>query len=141
MKSSLINVILRSLLGLIFVVFGLNKFFHFIPNPPLPDPATEFFGAMFKTGYFVPMLASTEVIGGAILLSGFMTPFALVLLAPVIFNIVMFNLFLAPGNLPVPIVIALLEVILAWMHRAAFALLFSDGSMPARSAIGAEAHA
>ena len=142
MKASLVKVILRSLLGLVFVVFGLNKFFHFIPNPPLPAPATDFFGAMFKTGYFVPMLATTEVIGGALLLIGVVTPFALVLLAPVIFNIFMFNLFLAPGNLPVPIVVVALELILAWMHRGAFAPLFAgSGAHAEHAAIGATARA
>ena len=29
-------IIARSLLGLMFVVFGLNGFLHFIPQPPLP---------------------------------------------------------------------------------------------------------
>ena len=36
MKTSII--IARSLLGLIFVVFGLNMFFHFTPIPPPQGP-------------------------------------------------------------------------------------------------------
>ena len=141
MKSSTLNVILRSLLGLIFFVFGLNKFLHFIPNPPLPEPATDFFGAMFKTGYFIPMLATTEVVSGALLLTGIATPFALILLAPVVFNIFMFNLFLAPGNLAVPLVVAALELILAFLHRDAFAPLFSGTAVGTPAAVGATAHA
>jgi len=36
----------RFLLGLIFFVFGLNGFFHFMPPSPMPDPAIHFFGAL-----------------------------------------------------------------------------------------------
>ncbi len=31
------TIIARSLLGLIFVVFGSNMFLHFIPMPPPPE--------------------------------------------------------------------------------------------------------
>ncbi len=142
MKSSITTVILRSLLGLIFLIFGLNKFFHFIPNPAEPPAAMDFFGALFRSGYFFPLLAGTEVISGALLLTGMMVPFALVLIAPVIVNIFMFHLFLAPGGLPIAVVLVALEVILAWMHRDAFAPLFSGSrAMATQGAMRAEAHA
>jgi putative oxidoreductase len=112
-NSSTITVTLRSLLGLAFLVFGLNKFLHFIPNPAEPPAAMEFFGALFKTGYFLPLLATTEVVSGALLVTNVMVPFALVLLAPVIVNIFMFHLFLAPGGLPIASIFAALEITLA----------------------------
>jgi uncharacterized membrane protein YphA (DoxX/SURF4 family) len=124
-------MILRSLLGLIFLVFGLNLFFHFLPQPPMPSAATDFFGAMFKTGYFLQMLGLTEVISGALLLSGMLVPFALILIAPVIVNILMFHLFLAPGGLALAIVVVALEAILVWMHREAYAPLFSSATFTA----------
>jgi len=142
MKSSTTTVILRSLLGLAFLVFGLNKFLHFIPNPSEPPAAMEFFGALFKTGYFLPLLATTEVVSGALLLSGMMVPFALVLLAPVIINIFMFHLFLAPGGLPIAGIFVALEVALAWLHREAYVPLFSGNHRTTgRTLLNAEAHA
>lgn len=142
MKSSLTKVILRSLLGLVFLVFGLNKFLHFIPNPPEPPAAMDFFGALFRTGYFLPLLASTEVISSVLLLTGMMVPLALVLLAPVIVNIFMFHLFLAPGGLPIAIPLVVLEIVLAWMHRDSYGPLFSSGRpLTARTSMSAEAHA
>ena len=139
---SIAKVILRSLLGLTFLVFGLNKFLHFIPNPPEPPAAMEFFVALFKTGYFLPLLASFEVISGVLLLTGMMVPFALVVLAPIIVNIFFFHLFLAPGGLPIVAVLVVLEVVLAWMHRDAFAPLFSgSGARTEQARMGAEAHA
>src|ERR1700732_1227510 len=127
MRSSTVTIILRSLLGLVFVVFGLNKFLHFIPNPAEPPAALDFFGALFRTGYFIPLLASTEIVSGALLLTGIFVPFALVLIAPVIVNIFMFHLFLAPSGLPLALIVIALEVALIWMHRDAFAPLFSSG--------------
>lgn len=141
MKSSAVTIITRSLLGLVFLVFGLNKFLHFIPNPPEPLAAMDFFGALFRAGYFIPLLATTETVSGVLLLTGTLVPLALILLAPIIVNIFMFHLFLAPGGLPIAVVLAILEAVLAWMHREAYAPLFAASSMRARTTMGAEAHA
>ena len=112
----------RLLLGLTFLVFGLNGFLHFLPQPPAPPPAAgAFFGALYATGYMLPLLKGTEVLAGALLLSGLFVPLALTLLAPVIVNIVAFHLFLAPGNYPVIALVLTSELFLAWTYRAAFA--------------------
>jgi uncharacterized membrane protein YphA (DoxX/SURF4 family) len=95
----------RMLLGLIFFVFGLNGFFHFIPQPSMSGPPGNVLGALVATGYFFPLLKLTEVAAGALLLSGLLVPLALTVLAPVIVNIVAFHSFLAPSGLPVPIVV------------------------------------
>lgn len=113
-------LIARLLLGLIFTVFGLNGFLHFIPNMQTPDRAVAFFTAMAATGYMLPLLFATQVLGGVLLLLGRFVPLALVLLAPVVVNIVMFHMFLAPGGLPLAIVVAALELFLAWTRRDAF---------------------
>jgi putative oxidoreductase len=125
MKTAI--VVARVLLGLIFFVFGLNGFLHFVPQPPPPPPALAFFGALGATGYMIPLLFTTQVVGGALLLLG-VVPLALVLLAPVIVNIVLFHLFLAPEGLPLAVVVAALELFLAWAHRDAFAPLFATGA-------------
>src|SRR5713226_1475649 len=87
-------IIARTLLGLIFFVFGLSGFLHFIPNPPPPPPAGQFFGALAATGYMIPLIFTAQVLGGALLLLGLAVPFALIILAPVIVNILLFHLFL-----------------------------------------------
>jgi uncharacterized membrane protein YphA (DoxX/SURF4 family) len=114
----------RILLGLVFVVFGLNGFFHFLPQPPAPPRAMAFAGALAATGYFFPLLKATEVAAGALLLAGFV-PIALVLLAPIIVNIVAFHAVLAPGNYAVVGLVLAAEIYLAVVHRAAFAPLFA----------------
>jgi uncharacterized membrane protein YphA (DoxX/SURF4 family) len=114
----------RLLLGLIFVVFGLNGFLHFIPQPPAPPAAMAFGTALMQSGYLFPLLKSVEIAAGLMLLAGVLVPFALTVLAPIIVNIVAFHLFLAPGGMPIAVVVLAAELHLAWVHRAAFAPLF-----------------
>jgi hypothetical protein len=110
----------RILLGLVFFVFGLNGFLHFLPQPPMSGPPADFLGALFATGYMIPLLKATEVISGALLLSGRFVPLALTLLAPVIVNILGFHVFLAPSGLGIPLLVLALELFLAWSYRSAF---------------------
>ena len=119
MKSKLV-LAARILLGLIFFVFRLNFFFHFLPQPPPPPAAAAFAGAMFATGYLFVLLKVVEVASGLLLLIGRFVPLALALLAPVVVNIIMFHAFLAPAGLPVPILVLALELGLAWSYRDAF---------------------
>ena len=110
----------RVLLGLAFFVFGLNGFLHFLPQPPISGPPGEFLGAMIATGYLFPLVKGTEVVSGALLLSGRYVPLALTLLAPVLVNIILFHAFLEPAMIGVPLVLLALEIFLAWSYRAAF---------------------
>ena len=114
----------RIVLGLVFVVFGLNGLLHFLPQPAPPPAAGAFAGALAATGYFFPLLKVTEIVAGSLLLLGVAVPLALTLLAPIIVNIVAFHLFLAPGNWAVVAVLLASELFLAWTHRTAFAPLF-----------------
>ena len=132
--SSKIVLVARLALGLIFFVFGLNGFLHFIPQPPAPPAAAAFAGALFASGYFFPLLKAVEVAAGALLLAGLFVPLALTLLAPIIVNIAAFHLFLAPGNYAIVGVVLAAELTLAWAHRAAFAPMLA---MRARYAAGA----
>ena len=117
----------RILLGTIFMVFGLNGFLHFIPQPEMPPAAMTFFGGLAAAGYMLPLLFATQVVGGVLLLAG-MVPLGLLLLAPVIVNIVGFHLFVAPSGLGLALVVAALEAFLAWAHRDAFRPLFSGNA-------------
>jgi putative oxidoreductase len=120
----IVVVVARILLGLLFFVFGLNGFLQFMPNPPPTPAAGAFFGALIATHYMFFLIFGAQVLGGALLLVGVAVPFALVLLAPVVVNIVFFHIFLSPGLLPMALVVAALELLLAWHYRAAFAPLF-----------------
>lgn len=118
-------LVARIVLGLVFVVFGANGLFRFLPEPPLPAAALPFVGGLASAGYFFPMLKLVEIAAGLLLLSGRLVPLALVVLAPIIVNIAAFHLFLAPGGFGLVALIVATEVGLAWTYRDAFRPLFS----------------
>jgi hypothetical protein len=125
MKHAIVTA--RVLLGLIFTVFGLNGFLHFIPQPEMPPAAIAFFGGLAAAGYMLPLLFATQIVGGVLLLAG-LVPLGLLLLAPVIVNIVGFHLFVSPNGLGVALVVTALEVFLAWVYREAFRPLLSSSA-------------
>ncbi len=116
----IVTTIVRVLLGLIFVVFGLNGFLHFIPMPPPPpdSAAMHFFTAVSTTGY-MKVVFSLQILGGLLLLFNFLPVLGLALLCPIVFNIVLFHLTMAPSGLPLASFVALLSLILLasyWEH-------------------------
>ena len=115
------TIIARSLLGLIFVVFGSNMFLHFIPMTPPPEgPARDFVMALFVSHYLY-VVGALQLVGGVLLLLGRKVPLGLTLLGPVIVNILCFHIFMNHAGLPLAIVVAALALFLLWQNRSAFA--------------------
>jgi hypothetical protein len=125
MNSQRLSAASRLALGLVFLVFGLNFFLHFIPQPPPPPAAAAFLGALFASGYVFPLVKTLEVLAGALLLARVAVPFALVLLAPIIVNIVAVHALFAPAGLPLALFVLAAELHQAWVNRRAFAPLFA----------------
>jgi uncharacterized membrane protein YphA (DoxX/SURF4 family) len=125
--------IARILMGLAFVVFGLNGFLNFIPPPskPLPEGAMAFAGALMNSGYMMPLIAVTQLIVGVLLLVNRFVPLALALIAPFLVNSVAFHLYLERSGLPMAIIFSALELYLAWAYRKAFAPMLAARVMPA----------
>jgi len=119
------STIARYLLGIVFLVFGLNGFFHFIPQPPPTGLALQFFIAV-STSHFMAAVFAVQLIGGVLLLANRYVPLALVMLSAVIFNIVVFHLTMAPSGLPVALVVAVLWVLTFAGVRNAFNGLFQQ---------------
>ncbi len=130
--KSISAVSARIILGLIYFVFGLNFFLHFIPTPPpTGGEADAFTGGLFQSGYFFPMLKGLEVTLGGLLLLGYFVPLALVVLMPISINILLFHAFLAPENTAMGVIIVLLQMYLAWTYRNYYKPLFSRRTVSA----------
>lgn len=114
------------LLGLLFIIFGLNFFLNFIPMPADPSPADAphklFMAALFPTGYlaFVKVL---EILGGVLVAVPKTRNLGLLVLGPIIVNILAFHVFLTKGaglEQPPVILITLLSAFLVWSGRKSF---------------------
>jgi len=118
-------VIVRILLGLVFLFFGSNAFFKFMgPPPEMHGQAGAFITALMSSGYMY-VIAVLQVLGGLCLLLGArFVPLGLTLLGPVIVNIVLYHLFLDPQGMPIAIVISVLALFLLWIYRFKFPAIF-----------------
>jgi hypothetical protein len=120
----------RIVFGLVLVVFGLNGFLQFLPQPAPPEAAGKFAGALFATGYMFPLIKGVEVVVGALLLSNRFVPLALALIAPNVVNILLFHIFLAPGGIGLALIVLALELYLAWAYRDAYAPMLASRVRP-----------
>ncbi len=119
----IVAVIVRSLLGLIFFVFGLNGFLHFIKAPMPTGIAGQFVGAIFASGFWV-VIFGVQVISGVLFLAGRFVPLALVLIGPMIVNILCFHALMEAPGLPLAIVVAVLWAIVAIRNKQHLAGIF-----------------
>lgn len=124
---SIVITIARVILGLIFFVFGLNGFLNFLPAPEMTGQAGQFIGILYQSGYLT-VVKVLEITGGAMLLSGRFVPLGLLLLGPVVVNINLFHIFLAPEGMALGIITLVLEGFLVWAYRSNYLGLFAAKS-------------
>ncbi len=121
---NLVSQIARILLGLVFLVFGLNGFLHFLPMGPMPaGSAMKFIGVLSESHYMIFVFA-VQLITAVLLLLNQYVPLALTLLGPVIVNILLFHTLMAPSGLPPGTIAAILWFLTAYKYRANFSGLF-----------------
>lgn len=119
-------VIARVLLGLVFLIFGLNYFFHFIPAVPPPGDAGVLFGVLYTHGWLL-FHSVLYLIAGVLLLVGRFVPVALTILGPIIVNILTFHLTLNLQGIGPGLVVAVFEIFLIWAYWPAFRGIFTEG--------------
>jgi len=116
-------LVARILLGLVFVVFGLNAFLQFMHGTLPPGPAAQFSDIMMQSHYSYAV-AVFQIAGGALLLIGRYIPLGLVLLGPVIVNILFFHLFLFHPGFEIGAMAAVLWLVVFIRNRQYFSGIF-----------------
>jgi uncharacterized membrane protein YphA (DoxX/SURF4 family) len=120
----IVTLIARILLGLVFLVFGLNGFLNFLNTGPAPTGlAGQFLGALILSHYYW-VVAALQIAGGLLLLVNRFVPLALVLLGPVIVNIICFHVFMNPSAAPPAAVVTVLWLIVFYRNCQHFSGIF-----------------
>ncbi len=125
-------VVVRTLLGLGFTVFGLNILFPFLPQPPMEAGSltAQFFAVMVPT-HWMAVVGLFQLVGGLLVLSGRAAPLGLALLAPVLVNILSFHILLENGHgVAAGLVFSVLEGFLVYSYRGYFAPMFTMNAVP-----------
>ena len=115
-----VSTFARYLLGFVFLTFGLNGFFHFIPLPPPTGIAGQFLGAIFVSRLYV-VLFLLQIVPALLLLANRYVPLALTILGAIVFNILCIHIFMAPAGLPLALLVTILWFLTAWSVRSSFA--------------------
>jgi uncharacterized membrane protein YphA (DoxX/SURF4 family) len=124
----IVVLIARILLGLVFLVFGLNGFLNFIPVGQLPSGLAGQFVTALLQSHYVQVVCAFEVAGGALLLINRYVPLGLTILGPIIVNILCYHVLLYHMGMGMAAVVAILWGIVAFYHRQAFSGLFTQKS-------------
>ena len=124
------TAIVRVLLGLMFLVCGLNGFLNFIPAPKdMPQEIMNVIGALMKGGYMT-VVSGAEVLVAVLLLTNRFVPLALALLAPIIVGIITYHVAMQPATIGPGMVVLLMELYLAWAYRGAFRPMLRMRTIP-----------
>ncbi len=130
----ILAIIVRFLLALIFLVFGLNGFLHFLPQPPpSSELAKQFFTVMFTSHYLVVVFA-LQLIAGLLFLFRRTVPLALTIAGPLIVNILLFHALMDPGGIVPGLVVTALWFVVFWQFRTAFYGIFFPATQSNRTA-------
>ncbi len=120
----IVVLIARILLGLMFVVFGAIGLFHLMTPPPMPDGLMKRFSDVLNESHYSQIVSALQLVSGLLLLVGRFVPLALVLLGPVLVNILLVHILMAPASIGPGVVATLLWFIVFYAHREAFAGIF-----------------
>lgn len=111
-------ILVRSLMGLLFVFASVTYLFKLITPPPPTGAMKVFNDGLEASRYLMPTVKVIELVCGLAFLSGRFVPLASVLIAPIIVNIFLISVFLiGPQGLPLAVFVVLANAFIAYYHR------------------------
>ncbi len=117
-------ILVRSLMGLLFLFASITYLFKLITPPPPIGAMKVFSDGLEASRYLMPTVKVLELVCGLAFLSGRFVPLATVVMAPIIINILLVHAFLGPEGLPIAVFLVLANGLLAYHHRDSFKPLF-----------------
>lgn len=110
-------IIVRTLIGLMFILSSLTYFLNLVPQPDLTSNIKTFMEGLTASIYIMPVVKVFEFLCGLAFISGRFVALAVVLIFPIALNILLINVFLAPSGLAIVIPLFLGILFLAYTHR------------------------
>jgi uncharacterized membrane protein YphA (DoxX/SURF4 family) len=113
-------IIVRTLIGLLFLFSSITFFFNLIPQPELTGNLKVFFEGLTAAVYLLPIVKAIEMLCGIAFITGRFVPLATVVIAPIAVNILLVHSFLARDGLPIAIPLFLGLLFLAYAYRNSY---------------------
>lgn len=118
------TLIVRSLLGILFLFTSISYFLHLNPEPASTGDFKAFQVGLVASTYLIPLAKTIELLCGLSFVTGKFTTLANIIIFPVIINILLINYFLTPENLSIAIGIFLANIFLIYSHWENYRGLF-----------------
>ncbi len=118
-------VIVRILMGLMFLFGSIVYFFDLFPQPELKDPLKTFMQGVMASGYLMAFIKSVELVCGLLFVIGRFVAFASVAIFPIIINIVLVHVFIAPEGTLTGMLLLIGNLFLFYAYRKHYALIFA----------------
>src|SRR6476661_6490893 len=123
------SIIARYLIAFIFIVFGLNGFLHFLPQPPPQSEMVKQYVTVMVASHYLMFVFAFQLMAGVLFLFRRTVPLALIIAGPLIVNILLFHALMDPGGIVPGLVVTALWFVIYWHFRAAFyGVLFTEPS-------------
>ncbi len=110
------TILIRTLLGLLFLAASLSFFFHLAPEKEVAGNFKAFNIGLMASTYLIPLAKSVELLCGLAFVIGKYVSLACILIMPITVNILFIHYFLDPSGLPLAIVIFLANIFLIYRY-------------------------
>ncbi len=121
--NSKVFMVVRILLGLFVLLFGLNKFFHFMDMGDMSAEAGAYFGAL-SSAKVITLVAIVEIVAGVGLIFNKYGALLALILMSISVNAVLFHATLEPGSIGGALALLVLNVIVLYGYKDSYKSLF-----------------
>jgi len=118
------TIIIRILIGLLFLFTSIGFFLKLFPEPEYEGNFKAFQVGIIASTYLIPLAKSIELLCGLSFISGRYVTLANILIFPVTVNILFINFFLTPEGLPLALFVFLGNLFLIFSHWENYKGLF-----------------
>ncbi|TGL37411.1 DoxX family membrane protein [Leptospira perdikensis] len=116
--------IVRILLGALFLFSSVAVLFNLVQQPETTGDLKIFNDGIKASGYLMTLIKVTELVCAIAFLSGRFVPLASIVIAPIVVNIFLVHITIAPEGIPVGIFVVVANAFLAYVNWKVYKPLF-----------------
>lgn len=112
-----LKLVLFILFGLMFINAGLDKFFHYMPIPPMEPEVLEVGETFMKIKWLMPLVATVELVAGLLFLFPKTRLLGAMMIFPIMVGILLHNAVYMPSGLAIAGVLFLINCWVLYVNK------------------------